>query len=165
MFFKIGGQKEEAAAKQSATNIKKKTNRPNLGIKAAEKKTVRKNPKILGGPEWTGPAVQRRAQYVKQRSDKKESAGTFTPQQKAAFDEARRSIPSNARNYWVKVAAKVPGQTPESCKAMAQSVQYQKAAGEASNFWGGYVEVKEGESYVDESADVMKKLGGLFGKK
>jgi len=41
----------------------------------------------------------------------------------------------------------------------------QKAAGEASNFWGGYVEVKEGESYVDESADVMKKLGGLFGKK
>mmetsp|Transcript_10586 Transcript_10586/g.18139 ORF Transcript_10586/g.18139 Transcript_10586/m.18139 type:complete len:198 (-) Transcript_10586:128-721(-) len=153
MIFGFGGNKKEEAVS---------TGRPNLGVKATERKTVRKAAVTINNSAWTGPAVERRKQYLKEREAKKAASGTFTPQQMAAFTEARKKVPSNARNYWIKIASRVPGQTPETCKAMAQSVQYAKAAGEAQNYWGDVVEVREIEAVVDESADVM---GRWFGAK
>ena len=36
-----------------------------------------------------------------------------------------------------QIAAKVPGSTPETCKAMANQMALDKARGTGNNFWGG----------------------------
>lgn len=91
--------------------------------------------------------------------------GYFTEEQVIALVEARREIPSNAAQYWAKVSAKVPGSTPETCKAMANQIALDKARGTGKNFFGGYVEVKETKMVVDESATPMNRLKEAFGLK
>jgi hypothetical protein len=44
----------------------------------------------------------------------------------------------------LQIAARVPGQTVETCKAMAYQLAFDKSAGTKSGFFGGYVEVKVG---------------------
>lgn len=81
-----------------------------------------------------------------------------------ALQRARREVPSGSGNaYWEKIAAKVPGQNAAACKGMAESVLIRKAVGTKSNFFGGYIDVKEVADYVDEDSDVMGKLSRFFG--
>lgn len=144
--------------------------RPTAGAaKAGSQKTA-----VAKTSGWTGPAVQRRAQYVAQRDEqrvqppavnKRNLTGTFTYEQMVAFEDARRSVASGSSRYWEQIAAKVPGQTAETCKRMAETRLFEKAAGTQANFFGSYVEVKEVKDYVDQDADVMGKLMGLFSRK
>ncbi|CAN0332723.1 unnamed protein product, partial [Phaeothamnion confervicola] len=55
----------------------------------------------------------------------------------------RREVPSGANRYWEAIAARVPGQSAEACKRMAESRLFEKAAGTQQGFFGGYVDVVE----------------------
>ena len=78
---------------------------------------------------------------------------------------ARREVPSSAPSYWSKIAARVPGQTPETCKAMVNQILLDKARGTGKQFFGGYVEVKETKMVVDTEATVGKRFKAAFGIK
>ncbi len=91
--------------------------------------------------------------------------GYFTNEQIEALEIARREIPSSVPGYWNKIAAKVPGQTAETCKAMTNQILLDKARGTGKQFFGGYVEVKETEMVVDMDATPMKRLMSVFGRK
>ena len=43
---------------------------------------------------------------------------------------------------FVQIASQVPGQTAETCRAMAQQIAFDKSAGTRTNFFGGNIEVK-----------------------
>jgi hypothetical protein len=91
--------------------------------------------------------------------------GYFTNEQIEALEIARREVPSSVPSYWNKIAAKVPGQTPETCKAMVNQILLDKARGTGKQFFGGYVEVKETKMVVDTEATVAKRFKAAFGIK
>lgn len=41
---------------------------------------------------------------------------------------------------------------------------FEAAVGSKSNYFGGYIEVKETPDYVDPEADIMFKINKLFGR-
>ncbi|GAB5036558.1 Hypothetical protein NocV09_04200270 [Nannochloropsis oceanica] len=91
--------------------------------------------------------------------------GYFTNEQIESLEVARREVPSSAPSYWKKIAARVPGQTPETCKAMVNQILLDKARGTGKQFFGGYVEVKETKMVVDTEATVGKRFKAAFGIK
>jgi hypothetical protein len=52
--------------------------------------------------------------------------GYFSEEQVEALIVARSTVPSNAPKYWETIASMVPGQTPETCKAMAYQIAFDK---------------------------------------
>lgn len=82
--------------------------------------------KASQAPSWTGPAVQRRVDYLDEQERKKKETGYFTDEQLRALAAAQKEIPSNTPGYWGKIARRVPGQTPETCKKMVQQRLYNK---------------------------------------
>jgi hypothetical protein len=136
--------------------------------KQGAKATVAKAPVAKAAPVKTPfgkPAAKAVAGPPATKEVNGKLQGYFSEAQLKALIAARQSIPSDAPQYWEKIAARVPGQTVETCKAMAYQLAFDKSAGTKSGFFGGYVEVKETQEYVDADATPMKRFKQAFGLK
>eukprot|EP00624_Nannochloropsis_granulata_P005105 evm.model.NODE_36132_length_15106_cov_15.923143.2 len=120
---------------------------------------------ILGFGETTKTKTNKKKRNSPSLPPSLPSQGYFTNEQIEALEVARREVPSSAPSYWSKIAARVPGQTPETCKAMVNQILLDKARGTGKQFFGGYVEVKETKMVVDTEATVGKRFKAAFGIK
>jgi hypothetical protein len=184
MFFDFGNNNKNKATSSSSSSSSSASSKKRLNIadiKEEQKKQKKAGTKVSTKPSSSSsfsfssffggngskPSSSSSVDPGATRIENGKLTGYFSEEQLEALIEARKEVPSNAFNYWNKIADMVPGQTPATCKQMANQLALDKARGTSENFFKEVIEVKEPEMYIDDDASVVNRLGlgGFFGKK